>query len=177
MREKPTEIIHSVYWLWMVAPTCFGITLPSSGSVPSALGETLNWGAVNTILWMGVLCLLTWCVAIWDQTEFSVKFTVLKSVTVSQPVPPPLHQYTKTIQNLLLYAAVVLLMMGAIEPETYTVEPRFMNAPVHEQFGSRTNFPSKKCLGWWTVSWIMNTQAGNSNKLRVSARECQLLVN
>jgi hypothetical protein len=26
----------------------------------------------------------------------------------------------------------------------YTVEPRFTNAPVHEQFGSRTNFPSKK---------------------------------
>jgi hypothetical protein len=32
MREKPTNatIIHSVY----VAPTCFGITLPSSGTVP-----------------------------------------------------------------------------------------------------------------------------------------------
>jgi hypothetical protein len=38
MREKPTNttIIHSVYYLGMVAPTCFGITLPSSGSVPSA---------------------------------------------------------------------------------------------------------------------------------------------
>jgi hypothetical protein len=27
---------------------------------------------------------------------------------------------------------------------TYTVGPRFTNAPVHKQFGSRTNFPSKK---------------------------------
>jgi hypothetical protein len=27
----------------MVAPTCFGITLPSSGSVPSAFWEMLNW--------------------------------------------------------------------------------------------------------------------------------------
>jgi hypothetical protein len=38
MREKPTNtpIIHSVHQLCMVAPTCFGITLPSSGSVPSA---------------------------------------------------------------------------------------------------------------------------------------------
>jgi hypothetical protein len=38
MREKPTNatIIHSVYQLCMVAPACFGITLPSSGSVPSA---------------------------------------------------------------------------------------------------------------------------------------------
>jgi hypothetical protein len=44
----------------MVAPTCFGITLPSSGSVPSALWEMLNWGAVDRILWMGVLCLVTW---------------------------------------------------------------------------------------------------------------------
>jgi hypothetical protein len=41
MREKPTNtpIIHSVYYLCMVAPTCFGITLPSSGSVPSAFWE------------------------------------------------------------------------------------------------------------------------------------------
>jgi hypothetical protein len=39
MREKPTNatIIHSVYYLFMVAPTC-------------------------RILWMGVLCLETWCV-------------------------------------------------------------------------------------------------------------------
>jgi hypothetical protein len=45
MREEPTNtpIIHLVYWLCMVAPTCFGITLPSSGSVPSAFWEMLNW--------------------------------------------------------------------------------------------------------------------------------------
>jgi hypothetical protein len=43
------------------SPTCFSITLPSSGSVPSAFWEMLNWGAVDRILWMGVLCLLTWC--------------------------------------------------------------------------------------------------------------------
>jgi hypothetical protein len=34
-----------------------------------------------------------------------------------------------------------------------------------------TNFPSRKRLGWRTVSRITNTQAGNSGKLRVSARE------
>jgi hypothetical protein len=45
----------------MVAPTCFGITLPSSGSVPSAFWEMLNWGIVDRILWMGVLCLVMWC--------------------------------------------------------------------------------------------------------------------
>jgi hypothetical protein len=38
MREKPTNntITHSVYEKRMVAPTCFGITLPSSGSFLSA---------------------------------------------------------------------------------------------------------------------------------------------
>jgi hypothetical protein len=46
----------------MVAPTCFGITLTYSGSVPSAFWEMLNWGTVDRILWMGVLCLVTWCV-------------------------------------------------------------------------------------------------------------------
>jgi hypothetical protein len=33
----------------MVVPICFGITLPSSGSVPSAFWEMLNWGAVDRI--------------------------------------------------------------------------------------------------------------------------------
>jgi hypothetical protein len=45
--------------------------------------------------------------------------------------------------------------------EESTVEPRFTNVPVYEQFGSRTNFPSKN-LGWRTVSRITNTQADNS---------------
>jgi hypothetical protein len=48
----------------MVSPTCFGITLPSSGRVPSAYWEMLNWGVVDRILWMAVLCLVMWCVAI-----------------------------------------------------------------------------------------------------------------
>jgi hypothetical protein len=51
----------------MVAPTCFGITVPFSESVPSALWEMLNWGAVDKLLWMGVLCLVAWCVAILDR--------------------------------------------------------------------------------------------------------------
>jgi hypothetical protein len=42
------------------------ITLPFSGSVRSAFWEMFNWGAVDRIVWMGVLCLVTWCVAIWD---------------------------------------------------------------------------------------------------------------
>jgi hypothetical protein len=53
----------------MVAPTCFGITLPSSGSVPSAFWEMLSWGAVYRILRMGVLFLVTWCVVISDRVR------------------------------------------------------------------------------------------------------------
>jgi hypothetical protein len=56
----------------MVAPTCFGITLPSSRSVPSAFWEMVNWGAVDRILWMGVLCLVTWCVH--HVTRLSTRF-------------------------------------------------------------------------------------------------------
>jgi hypothetical protein len=54
MREKPTNtpIINSVYLLCMVVPTCFSITLASSGSVPSAFWEMLNWEAVDRILCM-----------------------------------------------------------------------------------------------------------------------------
>jgi hypothetical protein len=62
VREKPTNatIIYSTYYLGMVAPTCFGITLPSSGSVLNAFWGMFNWGAVDRILWMSVLCLVVW---------------------------------------------------------------------------------------------------------------------
>jgi hypothetical protein len=75
MREKPTDtpIIHSVYLLCMVAPTCFGITLQSSGSVPSAFREMLNWGAVDRILWMGVLCFVTWCARTVQEAKSPVR--------------------------------------------------------------------------------------------------------
>jgi hypothetical protein len=46
----------------MVSPTCFNITLPSTGSVSSAFWEMLSWGTVDRILWLGVLCLMTWYV-------------------------------------------------------------------------------------------------------------------
>jgi hypothetical protein len=55
----------------MVSPTCFGITLPSSGSVPSAFWEVLNWGTVDSILWMGVLDLLTGCAQHYKQHAHS----------------------------------------------------------------------------------------------------------
>jgi hypothetical protein len=51
-----------------------------------------------------------------------------------------------------VYACIHVLCVRACV-KIYTVEPRFTNAPVHEQFGSRTNFPSKnvsddeRCLG------------------------------
>jgi hypothetical protein len=54
-----TQQIHQVSI--QLALTCFGITLPSSGSVPSACWEMLSWRAVDRILWMGVLCLVMWC--------------------------------------------------------------------------------------------------------------------
>jgi hypothetical protein len=53
----------------MVAPGCFGITSLSSGSVPSAFWEMINWGAVDRILWMGVLFLVTWCVRVMSVTQ------------------------------------------------------------------------------------------------------------
>jgi hypothetical protein len=57
---------------YMVFPTCFAITLSSSGSVPSAVWDTLNWEAVDRILWMGVLCLVMWCVRTTSLDTFSL---------------------------------------------------------------------------------------------------------
>jgi hypothetical protein len=65
---------YSVYYLCIVAPTYFGITLSSYGSVPNAFGEMLNWGVVDRIMWMGVLCLVKRCMAIINTTRLSTIF-------------------------------------------------------------------------------------------------------
>jgi hypothetical protein len=40
MGEKPINAtINSIYWLCMAPSACFGITLPSSGSVPSVVSR------------------------------------------------------------------------------------------------------------------------------------------
>jgi hypothetical protein len=59
----------------MVAPTCFGITLPSSGNVPSAFWEMLNWEAVDTILWISMLCLVMWCVVISNRMTITAQYS------------------------------------------------------------------------------------------------------
>jgi hypothetical protein len=61
---KPNKCTnYSFNWLIMYRSSyIFGITLPSSRSVPRAFWEMLNWGAVDRILWMGVSCQVAWCV-------------------------------------------------------------------------------------------------------------------
>jgi hypothetical protein len=92
---KPTNapIIHAIYWLCMVDPTCFGITSPSSGSAPSTIWEMLNWGAVDRILWMGVLCLVTRCVAIHATRHNTPIHSILSTV-------PQLNISQKTLRTL-----------------------------------------------------------------------------
>jgi hypothetical protein len=58
---KTNKCINYFSIYCMVTPTCFGIILPSSGSVPRAFWEMLDWGAIDKILKMGVLCLVAWC--------------------------------------------------------------------------------------------------------------------
>jgi hypothetical protein len=59
--NKYTNYTFSLLCMVALTRACFGITLQSSGSVPGAFWETFNYGAVDRILWMGVLCLVTWC--------------------------------------------------------------------------------------------------------------------
>jgi hypothetical protein len=93
----------------MVATTCFGSTLPSSGSVPSAFWVMLNWGAVNRILWMGVLCLVTWCVAIclfkgWGRKEVTQinNFNLFLGLATCHKVHPT-RSFKKELHALLTF--------------------------------------------------------------------------
>jgi MFS-type transporter involved in bile tolerance (Atg22 family) len=65
----------------MLSSTRLDITLPSSGSVPSAFWEMFNWGAIYRILWMGVLCLVTWCVR---TTSLDTRHTIADSPSFAQ---------------------------------------------------------------------------------------------
>jgi hypothetical protein len=62
---------------------------------------------------------------------------------------------------------------GLVFKNGTTVEPRFMNAPVHEQIFRAKVSDDERCLGLRTRK--LATAVGD--KLRVSAQECQLLVN
>jgi hypothetical protein len=90
---KPTNIpiIHSIYYVYMIAPTYFGITLPSSGMVPRAFLDMLNWGTVDKILWMGVLFLVTWCLVI--TTHHATRHNILSTA-------PQLSISQKTVGTL-----------------------------------------------------------------------------
>jgi hypothetical protein len=115
MREKATNtpIIHSVYLLCVVVPTCFGITLPPSESVSSVFWETLSWGAVDRILWMGVLWLVTWCMAISDRHHITRHNT-------------PIHNILSTAPELNISQKALKTL-----PEDGNVIPKHVGAPIH----------------------------------------------
>jgi hypothetical protein len=80
------------------SPTCFGITLPSLGNVPSAFWEMLNWGAVDRILWMGVLCLVTWCARLYK--SFSVKELIVL-LSLIRILTPWLYGLLRALASLI----------------------------------------------------------------------------
>jgi hypothetical protein len=59
MRETPTNARNNYSFNLLIKYDSSYITLLSSGSVPSAFWEMLNWGEVDRILWIGMLCLVT----------------------------------------------------------------------------------------------------------------------
>jgi hypothetical protein len=81
----------------MVAPTCFGITLPPLGSVPSAFWEMFNWGAVDRIMCIGVLCLVTWChllqIPQWWKEIHSIQASVVEVQNVQPHVKVHIHDH------------------------------------------------------------------------------------
>jgi hypothetical protein len=83
----------------MVSPTCFGTILSSSGSVPSAFWEMLNWGAVDRILWMGVLSSE---VVHARTTLVSLYWYVIYAYLYMTYADPNLTSLTQDIQILLL---------------------------------------------------------------------------
>jgi hypothetical protein len=102
----------------MVAPACFGITLPSLGSVPSAFWEMLKW-AVDRILWMGVLCLVTWC----------ARTTSLDTTSLLKQLFILLQKQVALIYNLLLHE--FKLKSHVIRHSNYVSVLKVLSMPDH----------------------------------------------
>jgi hypothetical protein len=69
----------------MVATTC----LPSSGSVPIAFWEMINWGAVDRRLWMGGVCVVTWGVAACERhAQYSIDCTSIEHLSEGTRTAP-----------------------------------------------------------------------------------------
>src|SRR5215469_9122085 len=114
MREKQKNgtIIHSVfnnvwYLLHVSALHCY----PQGGFlVPS---ERCSIEAVDRILWMGVLCLVTWCVAISDRHAPRRHNT-------------PIHNILSTAPQL----SISQKALGTL-PEDGNVMPKHVGATIH----------------------------------------------
>jgi hypothetical protein len=86
----------------------------------------------------------------WCEVDF-LTFLVPRFRT-NGAVPPLLpHAPWHALRQFAVYVSWALGVYPHITRSSAqsTVEPRFTNAPVHEQFGSRTNFPRK-------TSWMTN---------------------
>jgi hypothetical protein len=91
----------------MTALTCFGITLSSSGSISSAFWEMLNWGAVERILWVGGVCLVTWCVAI-SHPQYSIDCSSIEHLSEGTRYAPWRWQCNaETCRHLLVFTHIL----------------------------------------------------------------------
>jgi hypothetical protein len=107
--------------------------IASSGSVPSAFWEMLNWEAVDRILWMGVLCLVTWCAcAPRHQQEAHFSLWWFNPIKLSSPF------YTICIISLVV-GGTRLLIYRVIKKSLCTWWLQYKNMKKYfKQFQSRT---------------------------------------
>src|SRR5215467_7160341 len=108
----------------------------------------LNWGAVDRILWMGVLCLVTWCACSphhytqHAHPQYSINCFSIEHLSEDTRNPPCLvtwctvHHVTRhnmPIHNILSTAPQLSISQKALEtlPEDGNVMPKHAEATTH----------------------------------------------
>jgi hypothetical protein len=159
----------------MVAPTRFGITLPSSGSIPSAFWQMQNWGAVDGILWMGVLCLVNWCVAISDlmydaahakfhqDTLGSLKMALLQCRNMQEQ--DWYSRYMVYFENAFLCLSFIIILKCMVQAtkkkkQQYTIH----NSQLHIHLATK---PSPGCI----IYRVIHKSLRDFQPLRYSSRD------
>jgi hypothetical protein len=137
-----------------------------------SLWEMLNWGAVDRILRMGVLCLMTWCVAIWDQKcpRESLLWCInrfwARGTTFTSPTHNTFYIKFNLSHTLCVCAYYVGWLLAGLEWNW------FLRNQFHTNLAQNIPIVVYNAYWRWASKCSKHVEAINRNKLKANSGSC-----